>query len=59
MNNLIKRNLSGLTLEELGYLLMLAKGINPEQVFSSKVTLEVAKEGFVAKGILKLKQQEG
>jgi hypothetical protein len=55
---MIDGNLSGLSLEAMGFLLMLHKGINPENVHSSRVTIESAKEELIAKGIVKIKQQE-
>ena len=50
---MITRDLTGLSLEALGFLLMLHTGLDPEDVFSSRVTMEAAKEELVAKGVLK------
>jgi hypothetical protein len=50
-------NLSGLSLEAMGFLLMLSAGIDSTAVHSSSVTIESAKEELVAKGRLRYKPQ--
>ncbi|GEM_PF-6822801 len=52
-----RENIGGLSLEAMGYLLLLAYGMEEESVFSSRVTIESAKEELVAKNRVRFVQQ--
>jgi hypothetical protein len=51
-------NVGGLSLEAMGYLLMLACGVDEESVQSSRVTIESAKDELIAKNRVRFIQQE-
>ena len=51
-------NIGGLSLEAMGYLLMLASGVDEESVQSSRVTIESAKDELIAKNRVRVIQQE-
>ena len=50
-------NIGGLSLEAMGYLLMLACGVDEESVQSSRVTIESAKDELIAKNRVRFVQQ--
>jgi len=52
-------NIQSLSLEAMGFLLMLAYGIEEDAVLSSKVAMEAAKEELVAKGRIKYIEKGG
>jgi len=52
-------NLTGLSLEAMGFLLMLATGIDPKTVHSSQVTMDATKEELVAKGRVTYIEKQG
>jgi len=52
----INKDFSGLSLEAIGLLVVLHKRMNIDDVHSSKVTKEAAREELLAKGFLKVKE---
>lgn len=56
--HLIAENLVGLSLEAMGFLLLIAAGGEPEHVHSSPVTMQCAKEELIEKGRIHYKPKE-
>ena len=54
----INKDFRCLSLEAIGLLVVLHKGMNHDDVHSSKVTKDAAREELLAKGFLQIKEVE-